>query len=393
LKLLASRQICLPMAAGDKKRRKQKDAVDEGGEAAAAAHCRSSGGGTRQEKKEQQQSEAEDGAASGEKRAKKEKKKKVEREAAVATDAGEAEPKADRKKAKKRKREEAEEEAKEQPADAKESEEPKNIGRKAKKRARQAALAAMDGAEQTEEAKRRQAQRELQQLILRLRKEGKTEAEIKKAKMDMRTNNDMAPESSKELKKKEWMEWMQSDTADRKKKDNLEHKHDLVIIPIAWRGRHDKIDVDKAADDIKACVAQQKIDVWIDGRRQLTPGQKFAHWEHRGVMLRVEVGPEDLKKGECRVCLAKTPGDHKSVQRKNVRMPPAGARKLLLLLKEWGLSKLEIEKREGDDESDDEADARKAKKPDEQDDDDLAGNYAPRESKAGKDKTKNKKKR
>merc|ERR1740121_1784606 len=228
----------------------------------------------------------------------------------------------------------------------------------------------------------------------------KSDTEIKKDKTEFRESHpdELAPESRKERQKKEWMEWMKSDTAEQKKQDNLEHKHDLVVIPIAWRGRHDKLDVEKAAEDVKACVAQQGVDVWIDSRRQYTPGQKFAHWEHRGVMLRVEIGPEDLKKGQCRVCLAKSPGDYKSVQKRNVRMPPAGARQLLLLLKEWGLSKIPIEKREGDDEEADEEQASlSAKKApskaaaEEGDEDDVAGNWAPREKDGAKEKSKNKK--
>jgi len=365
-----------------KKQQKQKE--KEEGEAAAAAAAASGVVEAPAKKKHSKAEIAEFHAAADARKAKKEKAKLE----AAATD----EVADERKKANKRKREEeAEAEAEEQPAAGEEGEEAKKPGRKANKRARQAALKELGGEEQTEEATRREAQKELQQLILRLRKEGKTEAEIKKAKMDLRTQKEMAPMSGKETKKKEWMEWMESDKSERK--NNLEHKHDLVIIPIAWRGRHDKDDVDKAAEDIKACVAQQKIDVWIDSRRQLTPGEKFGHWEQRGCMLRIEVGPEDLKKGECRVCLAKTPNDHKSVVRKNVRMPPAGARKLLLLLKEWGLSKIEIEKREGDDDSDDDVvnrvEATKAGDA-EQDDDDLAGNYAPRDN---KEKTKSQKRR
>ena len=35
-----------------------------------------------------------------------------------------------------------------------------------------------------------------------------------------------------------------------------------------------------------------------------TPGQKFAHWEHKGVKLRVEVGPREAARKRC--TLAKT---------------------------------------------------------------------------------------
>merc|ERR1712032_277978 len=96
------------------------------------------------------------------------------------------------------------------------------------------------------------------------------------------------------------------------------------------------------------CISQQGVDAWIDSRRHLTPGQKFAHWEFRGVMTRVEIGPEDFAKGVCMVCKAKEAGDYKSVEKRKVRLPPAGNRALLLALKEFGMSKIDIERREGD---------------------------------------------
>merc|ERR1740121_1671520 len=185
----------------------------------------------------------------------------------------------------------------------------------------------------------------------------KSDTEIKKDKTEFRESHpdELAPESRKERQKKEWMEWMKSDTAEQKKQENLAREHDLVVIPIAWRGRHDMLEITKAAEDIKACVAQQGVDAWIDSRRQYSPGQKFAHWEHKGVMLRVEVGPDDLKAGVCRVCRAKTPGDYKTVERKRVKLPPGGARALLLALKEMGLSQIEIDRREGDSADEEEA--------------------------------------
>lgn len=203
---------------------------------------------------------------------------------------------------------------------------------------------AVQDAEVNGEQQRRALQREIQQLVMRLRSEGRAPAEIKAATKELKARSWKPPKIVKE-KQRLWEE-----DAAQKRKEHLQKQHDLVIIPIVWRGRHDKLDVLKAAEDIKACLSQQGLDVWLDGRRHLTPGQKFAHWEHRGVLLRVEIGPDDLKAGVCRVCLAKTPGDYQSVQRKRVGLPPSGTRSLLLRLKEWGLKQLEIERRDGDSE-------------------------------------------
>jgi len=243
------------------------------------------------------------------------------------------------------------------------------------------------------EERRKDAQREIQRLVVRLRAEGKSEAEIRAAKQELlaKFGSLRKPDGKREEKKKKWQEWMQSDSGVEKKKDAREYKHDLVVIPVFWRGRHDQLDVQKAAEDIKACVAQQGVDVWVDSRRHYTPGQKFAHWEHRGVMLRVEVGPEDLENGVCRVCKAKEPGEYKSVERKKIKLPPVGARKLLLTLKDWGLDKIKLEKLARDDEDDEEEDesARtssakggkkdgKAQAAGGDGDDEVAGNWAPR---------------
>mmetsp|Transcript_101778 Transcript_101778/g.316649 ORF Transcript_101778/g.316649 Transcript_101778/m.316649 type:complete len:321 (-) Transcript_101778:127-1089(-) len=206
------------------------------------------------------------------------------------------------------------------------------------------------------EDKRRDLQRAIQQLVLKMRAEGKSKQEIGVAKQELKAQAGqlLQPSTKKAKKAKEWKEWVQSDEAKKERKAKSEREHELVVIPVVWRGRHDQLEVLKAAEDVKACVAQQGVDVWLDSRRHYKPGQKFAHWEHRGVMLRVEVGPEDLQAGVCRVCRAKSPGDYQTVERKRVRLPPAGARALLLTLKDWGLSKIPIERRPGDCDSSDE---------------------------------------
>jgi len=209
---------------------------------------------------------------------------------------------------------------------------------------------------------RRKAQKEIQQLVVRLRKEGKSEQDIKQAKWDLKKSfgNLSKPDGHRAKKAQAWKEQQATDEAkeqaDKEKQDNSKKVHELVVIPVVWRGRNDKMDVWNVAEAIKACVAQQGVDVWVDARRHLKPGQKFAHWEFRGVMLRVEVGPEDVKAGVCVVAKAKEAGDYQSVEKKKVRIPPGGARSLLLALKEFGgLSQIEIERRDGDSAEEEEA--------------------------------------
>jgi len=237
-------------------------------------------------------------------------------------------------------------------------------------------------------APRRALQRDIQQLVIRLRSEGKSKAEIKAATKDLKEKNGAVRKPKKISKQRKW-----EATATEIRKAHLQRQHDLVVIPVVWRGRHDSSDVIKAAEDVKACLAQQGLDVWLDSRRHLTPGQKFAHWEHRGVLLRVEVGPQDLQAKVCQVCKAQTPGDYKSVERKKVPLPPSGARSLLLRLKEWGLTQIDVERREGESEDDAagdvevEAKTGKARKQVlEEVEDELQGNWKPRQASTGKKK-------
>ena len=51
------------------------------------------------------------------------------------------------------------------------------------------------------------------------------------------------------------------------------------------------------------------IDCGIDTTTTLSPGQKFRHWEERGVMVRVELGPQEAISGSCLLAICTTPGE------------------------------------------------------------------------------------
>ena len=69
--------------------------------------------------------------------------------------------------------------------------------------------------------------------------------------------------------------------------------HQIVIIPI--------IPNDKDNDSVMTVVNKlndslREFRVIIDDRSEISPGFKFNEWEQKGVPLRVEVGPKDIKK-------------------------------------------------------------------------------------------------
>ncbi len=70
-----------------------------------------------------------------------------------------------------------------------------------------------------------------------------------------------------------------------------------VIIPIPYKDA----DVDKIATKAKEIhekLQKAGITSILDDRREYTPGWKFNDWELKGVPVRVEIGPRDLKNGQ-----------------------------------------------------------------------------------------------
>ncbi len=71
----------------------------------------------------------------------------------------------------------------------------------------------------------------------------------------------------------------------------------VVIVPIFKRAE-EREQVYEHAEKIKAKLGQVlgKLRVSLDSRDDLRPSDKFFHWVQRGVPLRIEVGPMDVKK-------------------------------------------------------------------------------------------------
>jgi len=66
-----------------------------------------------------------------------------------------------------------------------------------------------------------------------------------------------------------------------------------VIVPIPFKGK--EVPVDQVARDVVKELATSGVRAHLDDR-DLRPGMKFYHWERRGVPLRLEIGPEEVKK-------------------------------------------------------------------------------------------------
>ncbi len=70
--------------------------------------------------------------------------------------------------------------------------------------------------------------------------------------------------------------------------------YQAVIIPILFKDSAKK--VIKAAEKLKKDLEKAGIRVYLDSRDEYSAGFKFNEWELKGVPLRIEIGPRDLKK-------------------------------------------------------------------------------------------------
>jgi prolyl-tRNA synthetase len=68
----------------------------------------------------------------------------------------------------------------------------------------------------------------------------------------------------------------------------------VVIVPIPFKGAEPAA-ISAKAKEIADKLTQKGVSVILDDRGEYTPGWKFNQWELKGVPLRIEIGPRDLK--------------------------------------------------------------------------------------------------
>ncbi len=73
--------------------------------------------------------------------------------------------------------------------------------------------------------------------------------------------------------------------------------YQVVVVPI-WRNDEQKAEVMNAVDPLVKALREAKVRVHLDDRETVTPGFKFNDWEMKGVPLRLEIGPRDVKNNE-----------------------------------------------------------------------------------------------
>ena len=68
----------------------------------------------------------------------------------------------------------------------------------------------------------------------------------------------------------------------------------VVIVPIPYKGAEPAAIAAKAKE-LYTTLKEKGILVVLDDREEYTPGWKFNQWELKGVPIRIEIGPRDLK--------------------------------------------------------------------------------------------------
>jgi len=71
----------------------------------------------------------------------------------------------------------------------------------------------------------------------------------------------------------------------------------VVIVPIPYKGLEAE-QIAAKAGEIHARLRKKGIAVVLDDRREYTPGWKFNEWELKGVPIRIEIGPRDIKQNQ-----------------------------------------------------------------------------------------------
>jgi prolyl-tRNA synthetase len=80
----------------------------------------------------------------------------------------------------------------------------------------------------------------------------------------------------------------------------------VVVVPI-WKNDDQRAEVLEAVARIEARLPD-RVRLHVDDRPEYSPGWKFNEWELRGVPLRIEIGPRDVKQEQVMLARRDIPG-------------------------------------------------------------------------------------
>ena len=80
----------------------------------------------------------------------------------------------------------------------------------------------------------------------------------------------------------------------------------VVIVPITKGSGEDHDAVMQKVDSLAAELKKAKVRVKVDDRLNVRPGAKYFEWERKGLPIRIEIGPRDLKGNSATMALRHT---------------------------------------------------------------------------------------
>ena len=92
--------------------------------------------------------------------------------------------------------------------------------------------------------------------------------------------------------------------------------YQVVVVPI-WTSDDERGEVFPVVEKVRDALGGD-IRMQTDDRRTISLGRKFYEWERKGVPIRVEIGPKDVKRGEVVLC-RRDEGTKESVPVESVR--------------------------------------------------------------------------
>jgi len=98
----------------------------------------------------------------------------------------------------------------------------------------------------------------------------------------------------------------------------------VVVVPIPFKGAEPAA-ISAKAKEIAENLKGKDLSVILDDREEYTPGWKFNQWELKGVPVRIEIGPRDLRQGQA-ILVRRDTGQKTAVKQADL---PVAVEKLL----------------------------------------------------------------
>ena len=160
---------------------------------------------------------------------------------------------------------------------------------------------------------RKDKQRRMRSLALRLREEHQSEYQVKKELAKLRRKLSRRRPRTNDARSKHDAQYAPiAGESFSLKKSGGRQAHDVVIVPLFTSfDLEAKQRMFEASHDLKVFLRKQikKLDVFVDQRPVIRPGSKFKEWEEKAVPFRCEIGRNEIRDDTYVLSVMTTVGD------------------------------------------------------------------------------------